>query len=66
MYYAVKGQLRNKLHSFHACPHQADELMRLSKNIGSGWKNVGNGLKFNWAQVIPHRLLLNPKLKFSH
>ena len=31
--------------------HQADELLRLSKNIGSGWKNVGNGLKFNWAQL---------------
>ena len=30
---------------------QADELLRLSKNIGAGWKNVGNGLKFNWAQV---------------
>jgi hypothetical protein len=30
---------------------QADELLRLSKNIGSGWKNVGNGLKFNWSQV---------------
>jgi len=30
---------------------QADELMRLSKNIGVGWKNVGNGLKFNWAQL---------------
>jgi len=30
---------------------QADELLRLSKNIGSGWKNVGNGLKFNWSQL---------------
>jgi len=30
---------------------QADELLRLSKNIGAGWKNVGNGLKFNWAQM---------------
>lgn len=30
---------------------QADELLRLSKNIGAGWKNVGNGLKFNWAQL---------------
>lgn len=30
---------------------QADELLRLSKNIGSGWKSVGNGLKFNWAQL---------------
>jgi len=30
---------------------QSDELLRLSKNIGSGWKAVGNGLKFNWAQL---------------
>jgi len=29
----------------------SDELLRLSKNIGSGWKSVGNGLKFNWAQL---------------
>lgn len=28
-----------------------DELLRLSKNIGSNWKAVGNGLKFNWAQL---------------
>jgi len=28
-----------------------DELLRLSKNIGSNWKSVGNGLKFNWAQL---------------
>jgi len=27
------------------------DLMRLSKNIGSGWKALGNGLKFNWAQL---------------
>jgi hypothetical protein len=25
--------------------------MALSKNIGSNWKAVGNGLKFNWAQL---------------
>jgi len=30
---------------------QADELLRLSKNISNGWKAVGNGLKFNWAQL---------------
>jgi len=29
----------------------SDELLRLSKNIGSSWKSVGNGLKFNWAQL---------------
>merc|ERR1719285_523943 len=34
---------------------QADELLRLSKNIGSGWKNVGNGLKFNWTQVARYQ-----------
>jgi len=28
-----------------------DELLRISKNIGSNWKSVGNGLKFNWAQL---------------
>jgi len=28
-----------------------DELLRLSKNIGSSWKSVGNGLKFNWSQL---------------
>jgi len=27
------------------------DLMRLSKNIGNGWKALGNGLKFNWAQL---------------
>jgi len=30
---------------------ERDELLRLSKNIGSNWKSVGNGLKFNWAQL---------------
>jgi len=30
---------------------EGDELLRLSKNIGSDWKSVGNGLKFNWAQL---------------
>ena len=39
---------------------QADELLRLSKNIGAGWKNVGNGLKFNWAQVRSYRLVASP------
>jgi len=29
----------------------SDELLRLSKNIGANWKSVGNGLKFNWAQL---------------
>jgi hypothetical protein len=27
------------------------DLLVLSKNIGSNWKAVGNGLKFNWAQL---------------
>lgn len=27
------------------------DLMRLSKNIGNGWKAFGNGLKFNWSQL---------------
>lgn len=27
------------------------DLLILSKNIGSNWKAVGNGLKFNWAQL---------------
>lgn len=27
------------------------DLMRLSKNIGKEWKALGNGLKFNWAQL---------------
>jgi len=30
---------------------EGDEMLRLSKNIGSKWKAVGNGLKFNWAQL---------------
>eukprot|EP00092_Neocalanus_flemingeri_P018293 GFUD01019799.1.p1 GENE.GFUD01019799.1~~GFUD01019799.1.p1 ORF type:complete len:267 (+),score=61.45 GFUD01019799.1:419-1219(+) len=30
---------------------EGDELLRLSKNIGSNWKSVGNGLKFNWSQL---------------
>ena len=30
---------------------QTDELPRLSKNIGSNWKAVGTGLKFNCAQL---------------
>jgi len=29
----------------------SNELLRLSKNIGSNWKSVGNGLKFNWSQL---------------
>ena len=30
---------------------ELDELPRLSQNIGANWKAVGNGLKFNWAQL---------------
>jgi len=30
---------------------EEEDLMRLSKNIGKDWKDVGNGLKFNWAQL---------------
>ena len=30
---------------------EQEELPRLSKNIGANWKAVGNGLKFNWAQL---------------
>jgi len=30
---------------------EEEDLMRLSKNIGTEWKAVGNGLKFNWAQL---------------
>ena len=27
------------------------DLLILSKNVGANWKAVGNGLKFNWAQL---------------
>ena len=30
---------------------EQEELPRLSQNIGANWKAVGNGLKFNWAQL---------------
>ena len=30
---------------------ELEELPRLSQNIGANWKVVGNGLKFNWAQL---------------
>jgi len=30
---------------------ELEELPRLSQNIGANWKAVGNGLKFNWAQL---------------
>ena len=30
---------------------ELDDLPRLSQNIGANWKAVGNGLKFNWAQL---------------
>lgn len=30
---------------------EADEMLRLSKNISASWKAVGNGLKFNWSQI---------------
>ena len=30
---------------------EQEELALLSHNIGANWKAVGNGLKFNWAQL---------------
>ena len=30
---------------------EQEELPLLSHNIGANWKAVGNGLKFNWAQL---------------
>ena len=30
---------------------EQEELPSLAHNIGANWKAVGNGLKFNWAQL---------------
>ena len=30
---------------------EQEELATLAHNIGANWKAVGNGLKFNWAQL---------------
>ena len=30
---------------------EQEELASLAHNIGANWKAVGNGLKFNWAQL---------------
>ena len=30
---------------------QHDELLRISKNIGANWRQVGNALKFNFKQL---------------